>query len=73
MELSIVATVLSLGLITIGTAFGVGKIGSRALESMARQPENSSNLRTSMLLAIAAIEGVAILAVIACFIVIVSS
>ena len=52
----------------IGAGLGIGKIGASAMESMARQPEMAGNLRTNMLIIAALIEGVAMFAVIVCFI-----
>jgi len=52
------------GLAAIGAGIAIGQIGGKALESMARQPEISGELRTNMILAIAFIEGPAIFAVI---------
>ena len=46
------------GLVTIGAAYGIGKLGSSALESMARQPEVAGQINTSMIIAAALIEGV---------------
>ena len=36
------------GLSAIGAGIGIGKIGSSALESMARQPEHSGMIQTNM-------------------------
>ena len=41
------------------------------MESMARQPEVSGNIRTNMLIVAALIEGIAMFAVIVCFIAVV--
>ncbi|MBR3883838.1 MAG: ATP synthase F0 subunit C [Bacteroidaceae bacterium] len=53
----------------IGAAFGISRIGSTALESIARQPEAASDIRSSMILSAALIEGVAMFAVVVCFLV----
>jgi len=45
------------GLIVIGAAKGIGRIGGSAVESIARQPEAGGRIFTSMLLAAALIEG----------------
>ncbi len=45
------------GLIVIGAAKGIGRIGSAAVESIARQPEAGGRIFTSMLLSAALIEG----------------
>lgn len=54
---------------TIGAAMGISKIGSSALESMARQPEAGGNIQTSMILAAAFVEGVSLFAVVVCLLV----
>ncbi|MGB2128497.1 MAG: ATP synthase F0 subunit C [Flavicella sp.] len=46
------------GLIVIGAAFGIGKIGSSAMDAIARQPEASGKVQTAMLIAAALIEGI---------------
>lgn len=53
----------------VGAAFGISRIGSTALESIARQPEAAADIRSGMLLAAALIEGVAMFAVIVCLLV----
>ncbi len=45
------------GLTVIGAAFGIGKLASAALESMARQPEVAGSIQTAMIIAAALIEG----------------
>lgn len=57
------------GLIAIGAGIGIGRIGSAAMESIGRQPEASGDIRTNMILAIAFIEGVAIIALVVCLLV----
>ena len=56
-------------IVVVGAAFGISRIGSTALESIARQPEAASDIRSGMLLAAALIEGVAMFAVIVCLLV----
>ena len=56
------------GLVTLGAGFGIGLIGSRAVESMARQPEVAGNIQTAMLITAAMIEGIALLAIVVCLI-----
>ena len=60
---------LAAGIATIGPAMGVSKIGSSALESMARQPEAAGNIQSSMILAAAFVEGVSLFAVVVCLLV----
>jgi len=52
------------GLIILGAAFGIGKIGASAVESMARQPEVAGNIQTAMIIAAALIEGATFFALI---------
>ncbi len=54
------------GLVIIGGGLGIGKIGSSAVEAMARQPEYGDKIQTAMIIAAALIEGVTLLALIIC-------
>lgn len=60
---------LGAGLAVIGASMGIGRIGSAAMEAIARQPEASGDIRMSMIIAAALIEGVALLAVVVCLLV----
>ncbi|MDG1381046.1 MAG: ATP synthase F0 subunit C [Flavobacteriales bacterium] len=55
------------GIAAIGAGVGIGRIGGSALESMARQPEISGDLRANMIVAAALVEGAALFAIIVCF------
>ena len=57
---------LGAGLATVGAGLGIGKIGSSAMEAIARQPEASGDIRTSMIIAAALVEGVALFSVVVC-------
>mgnify|MGYP001091344467 CR=1 FL=1 len=46
---------------------GIGKIGGSAMEAIARQPEASNDIRTNMIIIAALVEGVALFAVVVCF------
>ena len=50
----------------IGAGIGIGKIGGSAMEAIARQPEAAGDIRSSMIVIAALIEGVALFAVIVC-------
>jgi F-type H+-transporting ATPase subunit c len=52
------------GLAVIGAALGIGKIGSSAMEAIARQPEAGGKIQTAMIISAALIEGVALFAVV---------
>lgn len=56
------------GIVMLGAAFGIGKIGSAAVESMARQPEVAGDIRGAMIVAAALIEGATFFALIVCMI-----
>ncbi len=53
-------------LAVIGAAMGIGKIGSSAMEAIARQPEAAGDVRTTMIIVAALIEGVSLFAVVVC-------
>jgi F-type H+-transporting ATPase subunit c len=57
-------TSVGLGLIVIGAGLGIGKLAQGALEAMARQPEISGKIQTTMIIAAALIEGVALFAIV---------
>ena len=52
---------LAYGLAAIGPGLGIGILGGKALESMARQPEMAGRLQTTMFIAIAFTEALALL------------
>jgi F-type H+-transporting ATPase subunit c len=54
------------GLTIIGAGFGFGKIGSSALESMARQPEVANKVQTAMIIIAALLEGATFFALAIC-------
>lgn len=56
------------GIVMLGAAFGIAKIGAAAVESMARQPEVAGDIRGSMIVAAALIEGATFFALIVCMI-----
>lgn len=58
---------ISAGLAAIGAGIGIGKIGGSAMEAIARQPEASNDIRTNMIIIAALVEGVALFAVVVCF------
>ena len=55
------------GLVTIGAGLGIGKIGSSAMEGMARQPEAAGKIQTGMLISAALIEGIGFFCALICF------
>lgn len=63
-ELAAVGAALGAGVAAIGAGLGIGKIGSSAMEAIARQPEAVGDIRSSMIVIGALVEGVALFAVI---------
>ena len=57
---------LGAGLATVGAGLGIGKIGSSAMEAIARQPESAGDIRSNMIVIAALVEGVALFGVIVC-------
>lgn len=58
---------LGAGLAVIGAGIGIGQIGGKAVEGIARQPEAASKIQTNMIIAAALVEGVALFAVVVAF------
>ena len=54
------------GIVVVGAGLGIGKIGSQAMDAIARQPESTGDIRSNMIVIAALIEGVALLAVLVC-------
>ncbi len=63
-----IAAGLGAGLAIIGAGIGFGKIGSAALESMARQPQVAGDVGKNMLTIAALLEGATFFSLIVCII-----
>ena len=50
---------LGAGIIVLGGGYGLGKIGSHAMDAIARQPEAASKIQTAMIIIGALLEGLA--------------
>lgn len=61
------AKAIAIGLGSIGPAIGIGMIGSKAMESIGRNPESAGKLFVPMLLMAAFAEAVAIYALVIAF------
>ena len=57
---------LGAGIAAIGAGLGIGRIGSAAMEAIARQPESAGEVKMNMIIASALVEGVSLFAVIVC-------
>ena len=66
-----VAGAIGAGIAALAAAYGIGNIGSSAMEAIARQPESAGNIRTAMIIIGALVEGACLFAIIACFMAIV--
>ncbi len=66
--ISKVGAVIGAAIAAISAAYGIGKIGSNAMESIARQPEAAGDIRSNMIVSAALIEGVAFFAIVVCFV-----
>ena len=54
-----IPNIVGAGLIVIGAGMGIGKIGSAAMEGIARQPEATGKIQTAMIIIAALLEGLA--------------
>jgi F-type H+-transporting ATPase subunit c len=55
------------GLAAIGAGIGIGQIGGKGMEAIARQPEAAGDIRANMLIVAAFVEAVALFAVVVSF------
>ena len=60
LALAYLAAGLGAGLTTIGAGMGIGRLAASAMDGTARQPEAGGDIRTTMIIAAAMIEGVAL-------------
>jgi F-type H+-transporting ATPase subunit c len=65
----LLATALTIGLGVIAPAIGIGIIGSKAMEALGRNPEAENAIRTTMILAAAFAESIAIFALVVALII----
>jgi F-type H+-transporting ATPase subunit c len=61
-------TAIGMGLAVIGAGLGIGWIGSKAMEAIARQPQAVGDIRSNMILMAALVEGAALIALVLSFI-----
>jgi len=60
---------IGMGLEVIGAGIGIGNIGAKAMEAIARQPEAVGDIRANMILTAALVEGAALIAIVMAFLV----
>lgn len=73
MELAWLAAGIGAGLVVIGAGLGIGKLAGSAMEATGRQPEAAGDVRTSMIIAAALIEGVALFGLVICILLAIKS
>jgi F-type H+-transporting ATPase subunit c len=66
-SLAIFGATIACGIVIVGAGLGIALIGSRAVDSIARQPEAGSRIFISMIISAALIEGVTFFALLICF------
>jgi F-type H+-transporting ATPase subunit c len=66
--LGYLAAGLGAGISVIGAGLGIGKLAAATMEASGRQPEVSGQVRTTMIIAAALIEGVTLFAEVICII-----
>ncbi|HHM21260.1 MAG TPA: ATP synthase F0 subunit C [Bacteroidetes bacterium] len=60
-------TAIGMGLAVIGAGIGIGNVGGKAMEAIARQPEAVGDIRANMILMAALVEGAALIAIVFAF------
>ncbi len=68
-SLKVFAAALAIGLGALGPALAIGNLASKAMESIGRNPEASSKIQSSMILAIAFTEAIAVYALVVALII----
>ncbi len=64
--LAYLAAGIGAGLTIMGGASGIGRLAASAMDGTARQPQSAADIRTSMIIAAALIEGVTLFALVIC-------
>lgn len=67
--LKYLASAVAAAVAALAASWGNGKVISKTIESMARQPESAGNLRSTMFIGVGLIEAVPILAVVVAFLI----
>lgn len=57
------------GIAALAAGIGIGRIGGSALESIARQPEVTGDIRANMIVAAALVEGAAFFGIVVCLLI----
>lgn len=67
--LALLGAGLGAGTVVLGVAMGIGKIGSTAVESIARQPEAAGKIQTAMIISSSLIEGAGLFGALICMLI----
>ncbi|HCA43183.1 MAG TPA: ATP synthase F0 subunit C [Bacteroidetes bacterium] len=73
MDLAYLAAGIGAGLVVIGAGIGIGRLAASAMEATGRQPEATGDIRTSMIIAAALIEGAALFGLVICILLAIKS
>jgi F-type H+-transporting ATPase subunit c len=60
-------TAIGAGLAVIGAGLGIGQIGGKAMDAIARQPEATGDIRSNMILTAALVEGAVLVCLVLLF------
>jgi F-type H+-transporting ATPase subunit c len=63
-DIGIIGKAIAISVTVLAAGFGISKIGSSAMDGIARQPEAGGDIRISMIIVAALIEGVALFALV---------
>ncbi len=66
--LAFLAAGIGAGMAVLGAGFGIGRLAAAAMEGTARQPAAVADIRTTMIIAAALIEGATLFALVVCII-----
>jgi F-type H+-transporting ATPase subunit c len=66
LALAFLSAGIGAGLAIIGVGMGIGRLGASAMEATGRQPAAVGDIRTSMIIAAALIEGAGLFALVIC-------
>ena len=58
---------IGMGLAVIGAGIGLGQVGGKAMDAIARQPEAVGDIRANMIVIAALVEGAALIAILVGF------
>jgi len=62
----VMGAAIGAGIVALGAGLGIGTLAGKSVESIARQPEASGDIRGAMILTAAFIEGVALFGEVIC-------